>query len=76
MQVSERQEKILFMIADDETLTSQKIAQKTGVSQRTILKDLTALQTLGILAREGGRKDGTALPAQSRGTAIAIGYAD
>lgn len=58
-QVSERQEKILFMIADDETLTSQKIAQKTGVSQRTILKDLTALQTLRILAREGGRKDGT-----------------
>ena len=58
-QVSERQEKILFMIADDETLTSQKIAQKTGVSQRTILKDLTTLQTLGILAREGGRKDGT-----------------
>ena len=47
------------MIADDETQTSQKIAQKTGVSQRTILKDLTALQTLGILAREGGRKDGT-----------------
>ena len=47
------------MIAEDETLTSQKIAQKTGVSQRTILKDLTQLQTLGILARDGGRKDGT-----------------
>ena len=58
-QVSERQEKILFMIADDETQTSQKIAQKTGVSQRTILKDLTQLQILGILARDGGRKDGT-----------------
>ena len=57
--VSERQEKMLFMIADDETLTSQKIAQKTGVSQRTILKDLTQLQALGILARDGGRKDGT-----------------
>lgn len=58
-QVSERQEKILFMIAEDETLTSQKIAQKTGVSQRTILKDLTLLQALGILARDGGRKDGS-----------------
>ena len=57
--VSERQEKMLFMIADDETLTSQKIAQKTGVSQRTILKDLTQLQALGILARDGSRKDGT-----------------
>jgi predicted HTH transcriptional regulator len=31
-QVSERQEKILFMIADNETLTSQKIAQKTSIS--------------------------------------------
>lgn len=58
-QVSERQEKILFMIAEDETLTSQKIAQKTGVSQLTILKDLTLLQALGILARDGGRKDGS-----------------
>jgi len=58
-QVTERQEIILFMIADDKTLTSQRIAQKAGVSQRTILKDLTELQTLGILARDGGRKDGT-----------------
>ena len=58
-QVTERQEIILFMIADDKTLTSQKIAQKAGVSQRTILKDLTKLQTLGILARDGGRKDGS-----------------
>ena len=31
-QVSERQEKILSMIADDGNLTSQKIAQKTGMS--------------------------------------------
>ena len=58
-QVTERQEIILFMIADDKTMTSQKIAQKAGVSQRTILKDLNKLQTLGILARDGGRKDGT-----------------
>jgi Fic family protein len=47
------------MIADDETLTSQKIAQKTGVSQRTILSDLNKLQAMEILARDGGRKDGT-----------------
>ena len=59
MQVSEREEEILLMIAIDGTMTSQKIAQKTGVSQRTILKDLTQLQALGILTRDGGRKDGT-----------------
>lgn len=59
MQLSERQERILFVILDDDTITSQKIAQKTGVSQRTILKDLNKLQTTGILARDGGRKNGT-----------------
>lgn len=56
--LSERQADILMRIAEDDTLTSQKIAQKTGVSQRTILKDLTTLQGIGILVREGGRKDG------------------
>ena len=59
IQLSERQERILFMILDDDTITSQKIAQKTGVSQCTILKDLNKLQTTGILARDGGRKNGT-----------------
>lgn len=57
-QLSERQEDILIMIAEDDTLTSQKIAQRTRVSQRTIIKDLTTLQGIGILVREGGRKDG------------------
>lgn len=57
-QLSERQGKILLMIADDNTLTSQKISQKTKVSQRTVLKDLKVLQTLGILIREDGRKEG------------------
>ena len=59
MQMSERQEKILFMIFDNDTITSQKIAQKMGMSQRTILKDINKLQTIGILARDGGRKNGT-----------------
>ena len=58
LQVSERQKEIMLMIADDDTLTSQKISQKTGVSQRTVLNDLKVLQTLGLLAREDGRKEG------------------
>jgi predicted HTH transcriptional regulator len=57
-QLTERQEKILLLIAEDGTLTSQKISQKTGVTQRTVLKDLSKLQTMGIIAREGGRKNG------------------
>ena len=57
-QITERQEDILFMIAEDGTMTSQKISQKTGVTQRTILNDLNKLQSMGIIAREGGRKNG------------------
>ena len=57
-QITERQEDILFMIAEDGTMTSQKISQKTGVTQRTILNDLNKLQSMGIIAREGGRKTG------------------
>ena len=58
IQLSERQEKILLLIATEPTMTSQKISQKTSVSQRTILKDLTDLQNKGIVSREGGRKSG------------------
>ena len=56
--LSERQIEILQMIAEDGTLTSQKISQKIGVAQRTIQMDLAKLQTKGILIREGGRKEG------------------
>ena len=58
IQLSERPEKILLLIATEPTMTSQKISQKTSVSQRTILKDLTDLQNKGIVSREGGRKSG------------------
>ena len=47
------------MIANNDTITSQMIAQRTGVSQRTVLNYLSQLQTLGILVRDSGRKDGT-----------------
>lgn len=56
--LTERQCDILLMIAEDSSLTSQKISQKTGVTQRTVLTDLTFLQSMGIVSREGGRKEG------------------
>ena len=56
--LTERQCDILLMIANDSYLTSQKISQKTGVTQRTVLTDLTFLQSMGIISREGGRKEG------------------
>lgn len=61
-ELSDRQVDMLCMIAEDCTITSQKIAQKIAqkgsVSQRTIMYDLADLQAKGIIAREGGRKNG------------------
>ncbi|MBQ0015674.1 MAG: HTH domain-containing protein [Bacteroidales bacterium] len=60
--LSKRQQLILHLIHNDCTLTSQKISEKISekesVSQRTIKKDIFILKEMGILAREGGRKDG------------------
>lgn len=39
-------------------MIAQKIAQKGSVSQRTIMYDLADLQAKGVIAREGGRKNG------------------
>ena len=61
-ELSDRQVDMLYMIAEDCTITSQKIAQKIAqkgsVSQRTIMYDHADLQAKGIIAREGGRKNG------------------
>ena len=50
------------MIAMDSTLSaksiSEKISEKTDVTARTIENDIAKLKKLGILKREGGRKDG------------------
>ena len=57
-ELTERQKEILILLADDSTLTSQKISQKKPVSSRTIKTDLFDLQKKGIISREGGRKNG------------------
>ena len=38
--------------------TSEKTSEKFEVSDRTIENDLAQLKKIGILIREGGRKDG------------------
>lgn len=35
------------------------MSQKTNVTERTIKRDIANLQELGIISREGGRKDGS-----------------
>ena len=58
VELTERQAHILTMIAEDNSLTSEMISQKMGLTRRTIQSDLTTLQSLVILVRVGGRKEG------------------
>ena len=39
-------------------ITIKEMTQKVKVSEKTIKRELATLQELGILTREGGRKDG------------------
>ena len=57
-QLSDRQRLILRLIKDDTFVTTNEMSQKTGVTPRTIKRDLEYLQEHGILIREGGRKEG------------------
>ena len=57
-ELSERQKLILKMIEDDAYVTVVDMSQKTGVVTRTIKRDLEYLRSQGIIAREGGRKEG------------------
>ena len=64
--LTDRQSLILEILAVDASLSakaiSEKISEKTSekisVSDRTIETDLAQLKKLGILSREGGRKEG------------------
>ena len=37
---------------------SEKMSEKEGVNERTIERDIAKLKKLGVLTREGGRKEG------------------
>ena len=39
-------------------MMSEKMSEKTSITDRTIENDLAKLKKLGILTRKGGRKDG------------------
>ncbi|MDO4194578.1 MAG: ATP-binding protein [Prevotellaceae bacterium] len=56
--LSERQRFILDIISQNATITVQEIADKSADKKRTIEKDIAKLKEMGILKREGGRKQG------------------
>jgi ATP-dependent DNA helicase RecG len=56
--LSERQQKILDIIKESPTITGKQMSETLSVSQRTIERDLSALQKKGVLKREGKDNDG------------------
>ena len=61
-ELTKRQVAILDMILNNPLLSakaiSEKISEKFAVTDKTIENDLAHLKKIGILTREGGRKDG------------------
>ena len=57
--LTDRQRIILDLIRENKNLTIAEMSQKTNVTERTIKRDIATLQELGIILREGGRKDGS-----------------
>ena len=58
MKLTERQEKILSFIKESPTITGRQMSETLSVSQRTIERDLSALQKMGMLKHEGKDNDG------------------
>ena len=56
--LTERQQIILNLIKESPTITGRQMSEMLSVSQRTIERDLSAMQKIGVLKREGKDNDG------------------
>ena len=56
--LTERQQKILNLIKESPTITGRQMSETLSVSQRTIERDLSVLQKMGVLRHEGKDNDG------------------
>ena len=56
--LTERQQKILNLIKRSPTITGKQMWETLSVCQRTIERDLSALQKIGVLRHEGKDNDG------------------
>ena len=56
--LTERQQKILNLIKESPTITGKQMSETLSVSQRTIERDISTLQKIGVLKREGKDNDG------------------
>ena len=57
-ELSEIQKNIISELKQNPHLTTSELAQKTDIRFRTLQRYISELQSLGVLAREGGRKEG------------------
>jgi ATP-dependent DNA helicase RecG len=51
-------QKILELVAADDKITTQEMANKLGISRRAVAKTIAKLQSAGILRRVGPDKGG------------------
>ncbi len=58
MKLTERQQKILNFVKESPTITGRQMSEILSVSQRTIERDLSALQKMGILKHKGKDNNG------------------
>lgn len=56
--LTERQQKILNLVKENPAITGKQMSETLSVSQRTIERDLSALQKKGVLKHEGKDNDG------------------
>ena len=56
--LTERQQKILELLNENVALNSNNLAEKLGVSRKTIERDMTVLQEKGLVQRVGSNKTG------------------
>lgn len=56
--LTERQHKILNLIKESPTISGRQMSEILSVSQRTVERDLSALQKFGILRHDGKDNDG------------------
>lgn len=56
--LTDRQQRIINLIKESPTITGRQMSETLSVSQRTIERDLSAMQKIGVLMREGKDNDG------------------
>ena len=59
MKLTERQRKVLNLIRTSPTISGRQMSEILSVSQRSIERDLSSLQKMGLLSREGNDNSGT-----------------